>query len=320
MSRIIRDTVKTRESRVLRAERLFSEIPIAEDEDEWDKVLYEHFGLHYWVPEEKAWEREVKQAYGNNHKLQVEAIQKRADTAAEMYAIVEQEKALAKEERIRIRDEKHKASKARRLARKGLTESEIQEKLYPRTVDTVSRDGSAKAQELPKEHAEARQPSTEEWRKRADTYKPSDEVKRLREASLRPKTDEEIAKINEARVMRKEEEAIRKAEKMKRRQEKIAFWEQKLNSKAGHSTTEHHLGKERLSMKPLKPRVEGQIDYSSTLQQPKIPPILEELRRAPGPVLDSPWRMVKTGSQNSDISRPSLYKEKIKKSQERDQS
>ena len=309
----------------MRAEKLLSEIAIAEDEDEWDKVLYEHFGLHYWGLEEKPWEREVKQAWGNNRNLQVEAIQKRADIAAEMYAIVEKEKALAREERIRIRDEKHKASKARRLARKGLTESEIQEKLYPRIVDTVSRDGSAKAQELPKEHPEARQPSTEQRRERASTYKTSDEVNRLREASLRPKTDEEIAKIKEARAMRKEEEAVRKAEKMKRKQEKIAFWEQKLDGKAGHSTNEHHLGKERLSLKPLRPRVEGQVDYSSTLPQHKIPPILEELRSARSPVLGSPcpvsgspWRMVKTGPPNLDISRPSLYKEETKKSQERD--
>ena len=320
MSRIIRDTVKTREHRVLRAERLYNEIPIAEDEDKWDKVLYEHFGLQDWGPQEKRWEREVKQAFGNNHKLQVEAIQKRADTASEMYAIVEQEKALAREEKIRIRDEKHKASKARRLARKGLTESEIQEKLYPRTVDTVSRDGSAKAHEVPKQHPEARQPSTVQWRQRADTYKTSDEVKRLREASLRPKTDEEIAKIKEARALKKEEEAVRKVEKMKRKQEKIAFWEQKLNGKPGHSTNENHSGEEKLSLKPLNPWVEGQIDNSSTLQQAKIPPILEELRRARGPVLHSPLRMVETGSQNLDISRPSLYKEETKKSQERDQS
>lgn len=304
----------------MRAERLFSEIAIAEGEDEWDRVLYEHFGLRYWGPQEEPWEREVKQAYDNNHKLQVAAIQKRADTAAEMYAIVEQEKALAKEERIRIRDEKHKASKARRLARKGLTESEIQEKLYPRTVDIVSRDGSAKAQELPKGHPEARQPSTKQWRKRPDAYKTRDELKRLREASLRPKTDEEVTKIKEARAMRKEEEALRKAEKMKRKQENIAFWEKKLNGKAGQSTNEHHLGKEGLSLKPLKPRVEGQIEYSSNLQQPKIPPMLEEPRKARGPALDSPWRMVKTGPQNLYIPRPPLYKEDIQKSRERDQS
>ena len=328
LSRIIRDTVRTRELRITRAERLSSEIPTAEDEDEWDGILYKHFGLNYRGPQAKPWQREVKQAFDSNHILQVEAIQKRADIAAEMYAIVQQEKALAEEEKLRIRDEKHKASKARRLARRGLTESEIQEKLYPRTVDAVNRDTPAKALEVPNQGLEeARQPNTEQkWRQRADTNKTSDEINRLREASLRPKTDEEIAKIKEARARRKEEETVRKAEKMKRTQEKIAFWEQKLNDKAGYSTKErlcsdnqNHLGEESLSVEPPNSQA-GHIDYSSTQQQPKIPPILEELRRARGPVLDSPWRMVKTGPQNLDISRPSLYKEKIKIPQQRDQS
>lgn len=322
LSRIIRDTVRTRELRITRAERLSNEIPIAENEDEWDKILYEHSGLHYGGPQEKPWEREVKQAFDNNHKLQVEAIQKRADIAAEMYAIVQQEKVLAEEEKIRIRDEKHKATKARRLARKGLTESEIQDKLYPRTADTVIRDGPAKAQEVPKQDPEeARQPNTEQNRReRADTYKTSDEIQRLREASLRPKTDEEVAKIKEARSLRKEEEAVRKAEKMKRKQEKIAFWQQKLNDQDSHSTDkQNHLSIETLSMK-LHPQVEGQADYSGTQQQPAIPPILEELRRAHGSALDSPWRMVKTGPHPSDTSRPSLHKQKTKKPQEREQS
>lgn len=321
LSRIIRDTVRTRELRITRAERLSSEIPIAEDEDQWDKTLYEHFALPYRDPQEKPWEREVKQAFDNNHKLQVEAIQKRADTAAEMYAIVQQEKALAQEEKIRKRDEKHKATKARRLARQGLTESEIQERLYPRIADTISRDGRAKAQEMPKQDPEdTRQPNVEQiGLERADTYKTLDVIKRLREASLQPKTDEEIARIKEARSLRKEEDAVRKAEKMKRKQEKIALRQEKLKDHAGHSADEQaHLKSESLSTMPLHPQVEGRINNSSSQQRPEIPPILKD-RRARSPVLDPPWRMVKTGPHNSDTSNPSLYKSKPKKSQDREQ-
>lgn len=144
---MIRDTVKTRELRLARAERFTNEIPIAENEDEWDDILYEHFGLRVRDPQEDPWDREVNRAFNRNHKLQVEAIQKRADTAAEMYRIVEQEKVLAEEERLKIRDEKHKARKARRLARRGLNESEIQEKLYPQTKDTFTRAGLVESEE-----------------------------------------------------------------------------------------------------------------------------------------------------------------------------
>lgn len=217
LNRIIRDTVKTREHRLTGADRLTREIPIAEDEDEWDQILCEHFGLDYEEPQEDPWQREVKQAFDENHRVQIAAINKRADISAKMYAIVEQEKALAEKEKLRIRDEKHKARKARRLARRGLSELMIHEKLYPQD---------------------------EKWRKRGDKYHTSDELRRLYEASLRPKTDEERAKIKEARVIRKEEEAIRRAKKMKRKQEAIAR-QQKLNNQAEHSTNER-LNSERL--------------------------------------------------------------------------
>ncbi|CAF9926386.1 MAG: hypothetical protein ALECFALPRED_003430 [Alectoria fallacina] len=246
LSRIIRDTVNTRELRITRAERLTSEISIAEDEDDWDQILYNRFGMDYMDTEGEPWDREVKRASDRNHKLQVEAIKKRADVAAEMYAIVEQEKALAEEQKLRKRDEKHKATKARRLARRGWTEPDIQEKLYPQTEKTVTRDSLAETQKNSNPvQEEARKPNTElQWRKRGDKYKTSDELKQLYEASFKPKTDEEMARIKEARARRKEEESERKAEKWKRKQENIAFWEQKLNNKAEDSTNKR-LGSEK---------------------------------------------------------------------------
>lgn len=229
LSRIIRDNVKTREIRLTKAARLASEVPIAQDEDQWDQILQDHYGLNDHNPEEKPWDREVKRAFDRNHRLQVEAIDKRAKLSAKMYAIVEQEKVLAKEEKLRIRDEKHKASKARRLARRGLTDSEIQEKLYPQIEQTVTRDAQLDAEEVPKQGQKAiRLPNTEQARrKRSDNYRTSDELEQIREASLHPKTDEEIAKIKEARAKRREEKAMKQAGKMKRRQEMAAHWEQK---------------------------------------------------------------------------------------------
>lgn len=238
LSRIIRDTVETRERRLTREETLSKEAPIAEDEDEWDQILNQRFGLDSRDSLEQPWKHEVKQAFDENHKLQVAAIQKRADIAAKMYAIAEQEKVLAKEEKLRIRDEKHKARKARRLARRGWTESEIHAKLYPQIRETVTRDAPISTEEMPRpDQGEVRQSSTEqEWRKRGNKYKTSEELKQLYEASLRPKTDEEKANIKEARAKRKEEESNRKAQKLKRKQENIALWEQRLDNEAEGST------------------------------------------------------------------------------------
>lgn len=146
LSRIIRDYVNARERRLTLGQRLAGELSIAEDEEEWDHILHDHFGLNYVDPEEQSWEREVKQALEKSHKLHVKAIQKKADISANMYAILEQEKALAEEEKLRIRDEKHKARKARRLARRGLTEPEIQKKLYPQIEETITRDPPAKTE------------------------------------------------------------------------------------------------------------------------------------------------------------------------------
>ena len=110
-------------------ERLAKELPFAQDEEEWDHILYELAGVDSRNLLEPRWHHEVKQAIDDNHQLQVRAIQKRADVSAKMYAIVEKEKALAQEEKLRIRDEKHKAYKARRLVRKGLGDSDIQKEV-----------------------------------------------------------------------------------------------------------------------------------------------------------------------------------------------
>ncbi len=192
--------MEKRERRILIADRLAGEIPIAKDEDVWDHILYKHFALNCGDMLEQPWEREVKRAFDDNHKMQVDAIQKRADMSARMSAIVEQEKTLAIEEKLRIRDEKHKKIKARRLARRGWTESEIQEKLYPPVQKPVTGDAPTMIDEVPEQsRGEVRRPDTEQKsRRRGDKYKTSEELKQLYEASLRPKTEEEIAKIKEA--------------------------------------------------------------------------------------------------------------------------
>ena len=214
--------------------------------------------------QERPWELEVEQALQENLKLQRLAIERRVDMAAKMYAIVEKEKVLAEVERLKIRDEKHKATKARRLARRGWTESEIQEKLYPhlrsRTDEETVRikDARVKRKEEGPERKihklkqiqevaarweqnseakkstnkqlssekpeEARQENTgKELHKSGHKFKTLNEIMQIREASLRPKTDDEIVKIKEARVKRREERAERKARMLKRKQEVAAL-------------------------------------------------------------------------------------------------
>ncbi len=324
LSRIIRDIANKRERRIAIANRLTGEISIAEDEDVWDHILYEHFALDFRDSLEQSWEREVKRAFDHNHKRQTDAIQKRADTSAEMYAIVEQEKTLATEEKLRIRDEKHKKMKARRLARRGLTESEIQEKLYPPVQKTVTRDAPTTIDKLPEQsQEEVRQPDTEQKsRRRGDKYKTPEELQQLYEASLRPKTEEEIAKIKEARAQRKEEESERKAQKLKRKQENAAFWTQKFNEAEGSTYNRLGMGtqgesnNQAASPRPPVPQIVRRMNSGSLQRQPGISP----LPTASGLVSDARNSLDETGAQNLGIIRPSLFKHNFKNPQQREHS
>lgn len=305
LSRIIRDTVETRERRLARAERLTSEALVAEDEDEWDKILHQHFGLDH--AGEEPWQREVKRAADNVHRLQVEAIQKRVSLSAKMFAIVEQEKALVEEEKLRPSYEKHKMMKARPLAKSGLTEKEIQEEFYSREQDHSTQHEPVEIQEVPQQsQEEIQQPSTQvEWGEDGHKHFTTDESRQLYEASGRPKTDEERAMIKEARAMRKEAKAAKKAEKIKRKQEAIGGSKEKLSSLAKHSTNrqlssegQEDLDARASSLGHPDPSVDGTIGYRNS-QLPKSPPLLEKLKKAGGAV-----------PHGSGIRRPSFLKRK----------
>ena len=138
-------------------------------------------------------------------------------------------------------------------------------------------------------------------------------MKQLYEASLRLKTDEDIAKIKEARAKRKEEEAEKKAQKLKRKQETTASWEQGLNNQARGSTSKQQsadivadLDKESIPSEPPKPGLVRRMDYGNIQRQPENQPPLEELRTENGLISDAQWREDKTTKQNLSI-RPSLF-------------
>ena len=327
LSRIIRNIIKTRNLRILSGERLAKELPFAQDEEEWDHILYELAGVDSRNLLEPRWHHEVKQAIDDNHRLQVGAIQKRADVSAKMYAIVEKEKALAQEEKLRIRDEKRGAYKARRLVRKGLGDSDIQKGLDSQMEKTVVLDAPTMTEDVLNQDQQEVRPlcrkvillkkaapekevlkqgrqedqslyTEKKIRKRSDNFKTPDELKQLYEASLRPKTDEEIAKIKDARARRKEEESERKAQKLKRKQEaahmnrqeaahmnkqEAAHMEQKVNEEVEDPTTERVGPKEVEGLDEAllfsKPPVDPVARRMDTQLQPEVSPLLEEPRR-----------------------------------------
>ncbi|KAL2043642.1 hypothetical protein N7G274_003949 [Stereocaulon virgatum] len=113
LSRIIRDTIKTREARYLLAARLQDLLAHANDEDLWDWTLAEYAGISR-SDSEQAWSSEIHQALAELASLQAKARNKRVSMATQMQAIVEKEKALAMEDRARKWREKYMARMARR--------------------------------------------------------------------------------------------------------------------------------------------------------------------------------------------------------------
>ena len=354
MNRIIRNIVRTRNHRILDGARLDNELPFAQDEEEWDRILYELAGLDSTNLLEPRWHHEVKQAIHDNHQRQVGAIQKRADLSAQLQAIVEKEKVLAQEEKLRTRDEKHKAYKARRLARKGLGDSEIQkgldsqmekavidaltmiedvrnqdqQEVRPPYREEVTQDKPITAKKvLDQGQQEARPPSrgevnepitTEEvlnqvlqedrapfreriMRRGSANFKTSDELKQLYEASLRPKTDEEIAEIKDARARRKEEKSKRKTQKLKQKQEENAYMEQRVNEEV-EGPTNKRVGLEEPegfdeALGFLKPTVDPVARRTDIELQPEVLPPPEEPQR----VWSAPRRVVDRSTGREDL-------------------
>ena len=305
LSRIIRDTVNTRERRLALAGRLASETLVAEDEDEWDNILQQHFGLDH--AGEEPWQREVKLASDKVHQMQIDAIQKRVNLSAKMFAIVEQEKALAEEEKLKLRDEKHKTRKASQLARRALTEIEVQERPCSQEQDHSTQHKPVEIQVVPQEgQEEVPQPGTQvEGRKGGHKHFTPDESRLLYEASGRPKTDEERAMIKEARAMRKEEKAAKKAEKLKKKQNTIGASKEKLSSLDKYSTNRQlsSEGQEDLDAKASSlgdpdARADGTTGYSNS-QLLELPPLLE---------VGKTRGTVRTVPQRSGVRRPSFLK------------
>lgn len=229
VGRIIRDTIDTRERRITLAEQLDKQLPMAVDEDEWDKILFDQFGLE----DDQPWSYEVRVAIKENGTLQAAATQKRIDLAAKMHSIVQQEKALATEEKLRIRDEKHQRRKANRLARRVQSMPVAEEGI---TMDSVGI-ASTQVKTLEEDPEEAIPSGTvtegivpEFIVRDKEKFHTKEDIARIRAANAMSRTEDEIASIKAARARRKEETAKGKAEKVKRKIESIEYWQEKLGN------------------------------------------------------------------------------------------
>lgn len=259
MSRIIRDTIDTRERRITRVDHLDEQLVVTMDEDTWDSILIDQFGLE----EDQQWSYETRLAIKEIATLQAAATQKRTELAARMHSIVQQERALAVEETKRIQDGKHKRRKANRLARRGEAKPVIEQDM------TLDRAGSASEdfkllgkdleeaipiQSVPQAMApQAMAPqdivpqnivsgekvpglnSPDVVVRDNGRFQTKEEIARIRAANALPSTEEGLASIKAARAKRKEAAAHQKAEKIKRKMESIEYWKQKLGSQPNNT-------------------------------------------------------------------------------------
>jgi len=235
VSRIIRDTIDTRERRITLANQLDEQLPLAMDEDDWDKILFDQFGLE----DDLSWSHELRLAIEKNGTLQTAATQKRIDLAARMHSIVQQEKALAIEEVRRVRDEKHERRKANRLARRG--------QAMPVTEHDMTLDSPESASQEVKPHEKdpdekgpietvAEETIPKFSMRDREKFRTKEEIAGIRAANAMTRTEDEIASIKAARARRKEAAAKEKAGKVKKRAESIQYWQEKLGKHSNDTT------------------------------------------------------------------------------------
>jgi len=227
VSRIIRDTIDTRERRITLANQLDEQLPMAMDEDEWDKILFDQFGLE----DDLSWSHELRLAIEKNGTLQTAATQKRIDLAARVHSIVQQEKALANEEALRIRDEKHKRRKTNRLARRGQTMPVAEHDMTLDSTESASQEVDPHDKDSEKKNpgeTVAGKIIPDSIVRDKERFQTKEEMAGIRAANAMTRTEDEIASTKAARARRKEAAAKEKAGKVKRRAESIQYWQEKL--------------------------------------------------------------------------------------------
>ncbi|KAL8973777.1 MAG: hypothetical protein Q9197_001991 [Variospora fuerteventurae] len=116
LSYIIRQKNIEREKRVDRMQALEKQLDIAEDEDQWDKLLRDH---HQVSADDNGttWALATRQALQDVKRVHQTNTIKRMHMARRMFDIFREQRKLAEEERLERRNRRHQAYKARRRER-----------------------------------------------------------------------------------------------------------------------------------------------------------------------------------------------------------
>ena len=193
VSRVIRDTVKTRERRIAHTEELNEQKAIAQAEDRWDSLLFNEFRLK---DEEMSWSHEIQTALGEIQNLQTKAMVRRIDISARMHEIVKQERELAMEEKRRMLDERRQRFRIRR-------ESRSRESL------TLVEQGKIMDIVRNAPHVDVLEMSVNS----RDNLKTREKTGLMQQKNTVIGIDEEISAVKAARTTRKKENVQVKAEK-----------------------------------------------------------------------------------------------------------
>lgn len=119
LSYIIRKKNVEREKRIDSIQALEDQLALAEDEDQWDRILLEHHQIS-GEGNEVPWTSAVREALTNVKRVHHTNAIKRMRTAQRMFDILQEQKRLADQERLERRDRRHQAYKARRSHRETL--------------------------------------------------------------------------------------------------------------------------------------------------------------------------------------------------------
>ncbi len=177
LSRIIRDTIKTRQKRVDLQHKLKDQVQWAQGEDVWDFVLRKSFGLEQDQSEEP-WSYQPQLSHDQVQAHHMAAANKQVKIAAKMHAIVEKEKALAHEEKL----EKHRMKRVNRLAR-SRTEQPHSEEPVAKHEPRLIEEGTAEIKSEETVRNTGEEPDGRNW---------ADEEKAIHEASRPEPTERRI--------------------------------------------------------------------------------------------------------------------------------
>lgn len=116
LSYIIQEKNDEREKRIDKVEVLKKQLAIADDEDQWDRILREDHQISTKTNGIR-WDSACREALMNVKRVHHTNTMKRMHIAQRMFNILQQQKELADKDRLERRDRRHQAYKARRRLR-----------------------------------------------------------------------------------------------------------------------------------------------------------------------------------------------------------